>query len=470
MSNSIPRTALPTLVVNKMNEAVALHRQGKIDAAAAAYRELLRMAPRFPDARVGLGLILLARNQAEDGLHQFQRALEINPAQVDALINAGSACRELGQYARAVDYYRKALENLPEHDPNRQMAWHNMGNALYRMERWEEAFHCHEEAARLAPELPDPHFGMSLCLLALGRFEEGWREHEWRLHPSWVKRGGIKLPDTLRPQWQGEEVTGKIVAIWDEQGFGDSLQFVRYVTCLKDRGATVWIVARPELAALLESLTGVDRVIPQTDGSWTTQVDYWVPVMSLPHRCNMPEPLADIPYIRAPADKAAYWARRLEAYPGPRVGLVWAGNVSHKYDRFRSMKLEALGPLASLREISWFSLQKGAATRQLEHPPAGLEIIPLGQDFHDFSDTAAALVNLDLLITIDSAPAHLAGALGVPVWTLLFHAPDWRWQLERLDSPWYPDNMRLFRQEIPNDWSGVVREVTTALEAWQTAR
>jgi len=324
-----------------------------------------------------------------------------------------------------------------------------------------EAIREFEQAIAAEPKFAEAHWNLGLALLTLGELPRGWREYEWRLQCQPFGDDGLNLAGVT--PWRGEPLAGRTLLVRREQGAGDTAQFLRFLPGLCDRGARVLLHVRPEMAALARSVDPraelVDPAAP------LPAPDYYVNLLSLPRWLEvtldvLPGPM---PYLHADPARSEHWRSRLAGYPGRRIGLVWGGNPKHKNDRNRSCPLAVFKPLLDLPGISWFSLQKGDPARQLaELDRSG--IIDLGSDLKDFADTAAVLDNLDLLITVDTSVAHVAGALGRPAWVMIPKAPDWRWLLDREDSPWYP-SLRLFRQEGVSGWHGVRDRIAEALAA-----
>jgi hypothetical protein len=294
--------------------------------------------------------------------------------------------------------------------------------------------------------------------LLKGDFERGLLHHEWRWHVRDLRMGGRRME---KPAWRGEPLNGARILLHAEQGSGDTLQFLRYAPLVAARGGRVTIEVAAELKRLAMSLKGVEQVIGL--GEALPAFDQHCPLLSLPlaFGTTMATIPGEIPYLAAPEPLLAEWRARLAASAAPRVGLIWAGRPEHRRDRDRSIALAALAPLADTG-ATFYSLQKGPAAAQAKGPPAGMVLHDLGAALGDFADTAAAMSALDLVITVDTSPAHLAGAIGKPVWLLLTHAPDWRWFLEREDSPWYP-TARLFRQTTRGDWAPVIARVAAEL-------
>jgi hypothetical protein len=325
----------------------------------------------------------------------------------------------------------------------------------------------YERALALNPRHALAHRNRSLGLLALGDYENGWEEYEWRLRCRDVQGKSRIILDP--PVWNGEDVRGKRVFVYCEQGLGDALHFGRYLGLLAERGARVIAEARePVLSLLAQSFPGVE-FIPSSHRCLAPEFDYQCPLLSLPRgfRTTVASIPAEIPYLRAPVSKIARWAERLADRERKfRVGLAWAGNPSFRDDAKRSCPLAEFASLLSLDEIDWFSLQVGQGSAQIENLPRDLRsrLVDWTEEFADFSDTAALVSQLDLVICVDTSIAHLSGGLGIPTFLLLAHRAEWRWFCDRNDSPWYPQT-RLFRQPTPGDWSSAIREVKTAVEA-----
>jgi hypothetical protein len=335
---------------------------------------------------------------------------------------------------------------------------------LANLGRRREALASCDRAIALKPDSPEARFNRAACHLALGDYERGWEEYEWR----WQTRHAAALPDLPGPLWQGN--ANQTILVHAEQGFGDSLQFCRYVPMLAKRATVVLDVPRP-LVRLLSSLDCDVRIVARGDD--LPPFDAWIPMLSLPRAFNttLATVPAAVPYLRADPEQASRWRDRVAALPGRKVGLVWAGSPlspqprALAMDRRRSMTLQQFAPLAALPGLCLISLQKGDAATQ--KPPAGMVLHDWTEELHDFADTAALVAAMDLVISVDTSVVHLAGALARPVWVLNRYDQCWRWLSDRTDSPWYP-TARLFRQPEPGDWSSVIGEVAKALRNDQT--
>jgi hypothetical protein len=334
------------------------------------------------------------------------------------------------------------------------------GDLLRRQGRVEEATRAYDAALAIEPNHNGARFGRAFVRLMTGDLPGGWQDYEFR--PA--QRGPPE--PALRPRWRGEDLTGKVLLLYAEQGIGDSLQFLRYASVLAARGARVLAAVPVAIMELARRVPGVEGVIAPSPV--LPRFDWCCPLPSLPGICGTE--LATIPgavpYLSPPPERLASWRNRLAAVPklstALKVALVWAGNPSHPNDHRRSMRFADLLPLLTGVDCHYWLLQKGPPAAQAAPPPAGVSLDSIGEDLRDFADTAAVVAMADLVISVDTALCHLAGALGRPVWTLLPFAPDWRWLLDRADSPWYP-TMVLYRQQRPGDWAGVIERVARDL-------
>ncbi|WP_417068619.1 tetratricopeptide repeat protein [Niveibacterium terrae] len=427
--------------------------------AEGYFRKALALAPDLAEAWINLGLLFDQRGEPEAAETCYRRAMELAPGCAEVPLNLGGLLINAKRFAEAGEICQKAVALAPASAP----AWTNLGVLKACLHLEEDAESCYRTALALEAGHPEALFNLSYILLRQGRFAEGWSCLEAR---PWYQALAARLPF---PRWQGEDIHGRAILIGIEAGHGDMIQLCRYATELKVRGAKrVGLLCHPGLKALFATLTDVDAVIPvagqMPDLSW----DFWVPPLSLPYRCEtrLETIPAHLPYLAAPADRVEKWAA-LALPEGVRVGLVWRGNPKFENDADRSLpSLGLLAPLWSVPGARFISLQKGAGEDEARRPPEGLALLALGGELDDFADTAALIERLDLLICVDTAVAHLAGALGKPCWVLLpDHRTDWRWLTGRSDSPWYPGALRLFRQ-TETGWEAVIAEVATALEAF----
>jgi hypothetical protein len=342
--------------------------------------------------------------------------------------------------------------------PDYAEAHASRGVALYDLKRFDEALASYDDAIALRPDYADAHFFKSLSSLVTGDFERGWIEYEWRR-----KAPAARITERVFPQplWLGEDdIAGKTILLHSEQGFGDSIQFCRYAPLVAARGARVIMEVEEPLEELMTGLAGVTGVVAK--GAPLPEFDVQCPLPSLPRafRTRREAIPSSTPYLRVPKQALEYWDALLGVKRGPRIGLAWAGNTKHVRDRERSIGLNGLLPLLDV-EATFVSLQKEVRADDLG-ALTNCNMLQFGREIGDFSDTAALIAQLDLVISVDTSVAHLAGALGKPVWVLLTYAPDWRWLLDRDDSPWYP-TARLFRQGDSRAWDGVIGRVRDAL-------
>jgi tetratricopeptide (TPR) repeat protein len=439
----------------------------RLPEAEAACRRALDLAPADAQAHASLGNLLRETRRLSAAEAAYRRALALEPTHAQTHNNLGSLLSQTRRLPQAEAAYRRALALAPEYVD----AHNNLGVLLQQTGRPQEAEAAYERALELAPDEPKVRLNFGLLLLTLGRYAQAWPYYESRYDPRVGEPSG-KAPDVPYPQWRGQSLAGKSLLLWPEQGLGDYIQFVRYAALLKQGGLTrLDLVCDPSLKPLLETVTGVDAVI--TDPACMPAHDYWSFPLSLPLHCgSTPQNLpAALPYVHALPQRLDAWRARLPRGK-PRVGLVWQGEASHANDAHRSLPgLRALAPLWSVPGVHFVSLQTGPAGKQAANPPADQPIAALGGDIGDFADTAAIIAQLDLMICVDTAVAHLAGALGRPCWILVpALETDWRWGTAGTDCPWYPGAVRLFRQTVPGDWSGTIEAVAQELKAGEMPR
>jgi len=436
-------------------QGVRLMREGDRAGAQAAFRATLALAPYLVAAHINLGLLLKEDANWDEAEHHYRTALALDAGELQAYLHLGVLLAQRKRFVEAEDAYRQALAV----DPGAPAAWSNLGVLLACLQREPEAEACHRQAMALAPDYRPATFNLAYLLLRQGRFDEGWAAFEAR---NWYARLAAHF---AFPRWQGEALHGKRLMIGFEAGHGDMIQFCRYASVARARGAAhIAIVCHPGLTTLFTRLAGVDLVYGFDEDVPTTGWDYWTPPLSFPRLCGtrIDSIPADLPYLDADPVKAARCAPLVAG--SLRVGLAWQGNPRFENDADRSLaSLGVLAPLFAVAGASFFSLQKGT----LESHPA---VTNLAGHIADFDDTAALIANLDLVIAVDTAVAHLAGAMGKPCWVLLpDYRTDWRWLTRRPDSPWYP-GMRLFRQARGGAWPAVIDEVARALQALQVQR
>ena len=431
---------------------------GEDTLAENCFREAVLIAPDFAEGHANLGLLLDRRNRDESAEFHYRCSIGLNPTCAQSHLNLGALLARLKRFDEAEAAYRRAIAL----SPRSAVGWSNLGVLYAGMKREEQAERCYRTALSLDERYATARFNLSYLLLRQGRFDEGWRCFE-------ARNGNAALAARLDcPRWRGETLQGRSLLIGCEAGQGDMIQFCRYAAELKARGAArIAMLCHPALKTLFATLDAVDSVIaldePMPQSAW----DFWTPLLSVPYyvKTRLDSIPATIPYLRAAPERIAKW-RPLLPEAALRVGLVWKGNPRFENDADRSLPtLGVLAPLGSVAGVRYVSLQKGAGEQEAARPRRGLPLIELGSRLQDFADTAAVVNELDLIISVDTAVAHLAGALGKPCWLMLpAYKTDWRWLEDRADSPWYPATLRLFRQASMGDWSGVVAAMAHALK------
>jgi len=476
-----------------LNQAVGLHGQGRLDEAARLYEQILAANPDLMDARHMLGVVraqqgrhreaheliapvvadnphnalalanfgnvLAALEQPLEAVAHYDRSLALNPGYPPAWLSRGNVLQLLLRYGEALDSYDRFLTLIPDHAE----AWNNRGLALLNLRRLEEALASWRHAEVLDPDMAEPRLNRALYHLLTQDFASGLPLYEWRK----------RMPEPMearvyaQPLWTGaQDINGKTLFVYTEQGLGDTIQYYRYVTFACERGAKVILSVPGQLIALLRG------AMPPVDligwGETPAAFDFHIPLASIPLAAGMDVqtiPVADH-YLTAEPQTVARWKEKL-GHGGFRIGIAWQGNQLIMGSEGKSFPVAALEGISRIPGVRLIALQKNAGSEQLDHLPAGMTVecydFDTGPDA--FLDTAAMMKNCDLVITADTAPAHLAGALGVPAWVALKHVADWRWFLERADSPWYP-SLRLFRQAATNDWASVFAAMQAELPAF----
>jgi len=522
-------TILPNVQPFHLHLGQALAAMNRHEEALAAFTRGLQMNPRDLDARQAAGSSLFALNRPLPAIEQFRIAAELAPQDGVRMGNYGYALMHAGRPADAVPVLRRAVELAPNHAavwmqlgeavwkcqrydgalplarravalaPNDVRTLVLLGNTLQTLAQFDEAADVYRRAAQVAPHLFDAPSNLALTLLKMGRASEALAMYDqicarWPNSPDAIANRSLALL-TLRdyqrgfadyearwqtptvtkyqfaqPRWNGIDAAGKTILLMNEQGLGDTIHFVRYAPLLAARGATVLVACPPALQPVIATVQGVGRVVADQPQGGGAAFDFYEPLSSLPglFRTTLETIPATVPYVAADPVRVAHWRNRLASDANLKVGLVWAGTAGHINDRARSAPLATFAPLAAVANVTFYSLQKGPPAAQASAPPTGTKLIPLGDDLHDFADTAALLEVLDLLISVDTSVVHLAGALARPVWTLLAAGPDWRWMLDREDSPWYP-TMRLFRQPAPGAWQPMMEQVAAQLHEFVAA-
>jgi tetratricopeptide (TPR) repeat protein len=484
----------PNLTQAQFNLGQMLIRQGRLHEAEPCWRTYSRLKPGDPEGHYQLANILKRTGKPEEALPYYRNALRLQPQNADLIVNYGEALRLCGQLDDAAAQYQTALALAPNsaqiylflnelHIDRNELAQANaaldkalaldprlqstvlQGKASLRSAQGDflGALKNLDEAVQLSPDDVTAHWGRSLQLLLLGRYREGWQEYEWRTR-FWRWQLQMGNCDFNMPRWNGESLQGRSILVYAEQGFGDTLQFARYIPLLAEQGAKVIFYCQAELIKLLQHIPGIDKIaVKNYEQARSERCDFHIPLMSLPHFFgttidNIPSPEA---YLKADPELSAQWCQRIDPAQF-NVGLVWAGSGFHVSNQRRTAWLKDFSCLNAAPNTRFYSLQKGSATSQIKSPDVKLDLVDLSAEINDFADSAAIIDNLDLVITVDTATAHLAGALGKRTWTLLYYPPEWRWLLDRDDTPWYKA-MRLFRRGTDESWTNVMGRICAEL-------
>lgn len=470
-----PRTEQPEQVLHASDAqaafalGVAKQSAGQTQLAMASFRHALKLQPDMAEAWSNLGMLLEDDQQWDEAESCYQQALQHAPDLFAACMNLATLQAQRLHFARAEASYQRAIQLRP-HDPS---VWSNLGAMLTCMRRENDALACLNHALQLDPDYDKARFNLGYLLMRQGHLREGWLCNESRPFPA-------ELQDKLGiARWMGDALNGRAILIAPDAAHGDLIHMARYVPVLKAMGAgRIGIWGQPALKRLLRQMPELDAYLAFNEPFAPAEWDTWVPLMSLPHLCGttLDTIPAHLPYLQAdPARVAARAAQGMASQQGLRVGLVWRGNPAHENDAQRSLpSLASLAPLWRVPGVRFFSLQSGAGSEEALHPPQAQPLEALAEPLGDFAETAAVIANLDLLIGVDTSMVHLAGALGKPVWVLLSdYKTDWRWMNDRMDSPWYPGVMRLFRQDAKGlqsgQWGPVIEQVAQALAALAAA-
>ncbi len=483
-------TLRPDYAEAHSNRGDAFNNQGKHDEALDAYRLAVEAAPNWPVAWFKLGNSLFHKNDMERALKAFQRSIDLNPNHLRGLTNLGATLEKLGRYEEAAMVLRHALVLAPddvsglknlghvilklghageglhllrraaELAPDDADAHYTLGNALLRMERLQEALACYARVRELQPNTARAYFAPASVLLMNGQYKEGWAAYESRFDMAAYKTNVNNVHERL---WDGGPLKGRRLLIHVEQGFGDTLEFARYVPLVRERAGDgkIFMLCEPEMFRILETLDGVDEFY-QLRSDATVTYDVQVPLMSLPHRFGTTlETIPNrMPYVKVPQGTKAKIRSRKNTKV--KVAFVWAGRPTHSDDRFRSCPVNWFASLFDIPGVDFYSIQWGPRAAELGPHLKRRNVFSMTDKLTDFAETAAIIGQVDLVIAIDTAVAHLAGALGKPVWTILPFGGEWRWLFRREDTPWYP-NMRLFRQRILGDWRPVFQRMAAGL-------
>ncbi len=443
-----------------INQALAIaekfHTQGNLDEAKHIYEKILEKNPLQSDALHLRGLIKHQKGNHDEAIEDIKKAIEIMPNGALYYNNLGMIYDTLRKKEESIKNLKKALEIDPKYK-NSHLAYYNLG--VYYDDKREimQALESYNKSIELEKDFFEAHWNKSLLLLLLGKFKEGWEEYEYRF----MKNNSANLRTFDRPKWDGSSLEGKRILVVSEQGFGDNIQFIRYIPLVKEKKGYIILECNKKLINLFKTITEIDEFVEKEDNCiQNIEFDLYINLMSLPKIFdtqleNVPN---KIPYLRSNINYRGKFKENFNKNKF-KIGIVWAGNTNQMNDEYRSTTFDKFKILKQIPGILLFSLQKEKAASQLDDP----EVIDLSKDINDFEDTASIIKELDLIISVDTSVAHLAGAMGKPVWTLLAFNSDWRWLLERKDSPWYP-SMKLFRQKKLGDWDSVFKEICEELK------
>jgi tetratricopeptide (TPR) repeat protein len=450
--------ARPDYVEALANRGLALKELKRFDEALASFDRALALRPDDAEAHINRGNALRELKRIDEALASYDRAIAVRPDYVEAFNNRSVMLQELRQFDEALASLDRALALRPDYVE----ALTNRAVALHALKRFDEALLSYERVQALRPDYAEAHCNESHLRLLMGDFELGWRKYEWR----WKNPSLEPFERTFQqPLWLGEDdVEGKTILIHSEQGFGDVMQFCRYVPLVAARGAQVLFGVPQSLYDLMTtSFDGTAQVLGE--GAEVPQYDRHCPLMSLPlaFGTTLKTIPSQTPYLRASHENIRAWSSRLGAKRGPRIGVVWSGNPAHKNDHNRSIDFRVFSRLLD-RDATFVSLQKEVRPDDASAVRDRTDLLQIADDLMTFADTAAVVANLDLIISVDTSVAHLAGALAIPVWILLPFVPEWRWLIDRSDSPWYP-TARLFRQDAPGDWPAVIDHIVAELKS-----
>ncbi|HEV2303298.1 MAG TPA: tetratricopeptide repeat protein [Stellaceae bacterium] len=443
-----------------LNLASEHDRAGRLEAAAQTLAGILAETPEQPAALHMLGIVTFRRGDQIEAARLMERAIARAPANALFHRNICEVYRIIGRYDDAAVAGKKAVALAPG-EPH---CHNNLGVTHYHRLEIADAVQCAERAMALAPDFAGAHFGLAEALLISGDFARGWQEYEWRFKLANSPR---LMPPSDRPQWDGTPLGSERLLLIADQGYGDAIQFCRYIPWAAERAANIALACAREVQPVVAQQRGVAIAFDH----WDKKPDFaaYCPLSGLPRlaQTRLDTIPAAVPYIHADPQKTIRWADRLAGLLPKgyrRIGIAWAGRPTHTNDRNRSTRLETLSPLAELPRTALVSLQKGPAQAQIGDYWGRAPLVAIGPELRDYGDTMAVIDCLDLVITVDTSIGHLTGAMGKPVWIMLPFAPDWRWLLNRMDSPWYP-TARLFRQRKPRDWGPIVAAIKEELES-----
>jgi tetratricopeptide (TPR) repeat protein len=450
----------PNVAEAYSNLGNALRDRGRLDEAIVSFQHAIAIKPDFAIGYNNLGNALRDKRQLDEAMAAYRKAIALRADYADAYSNIGTILRDHGRLEEAIAAFRQAIVL----DPKLAEAHNNLGKALGDLGQTDRAIAAFRDSIALDSAYAEAHLNLAISLLARGELPEGWAEYEWR----WNARdfAGMRR-NTMAPQWDGSPLHGRTLLLQTEQGLGDAIQFIRYLPTVTRCGGPVIVECHPQVRTLFQRMAGTCVPIPQviSRGEALPPFDLHCPLLTLPFvlKTTLDTIPVQVPYLFPDEEEVERWGQRLNALgAGLKIGVAWAGSPTNKLDQTRSLSLDRLAPLAAeVSGVIFISLQKGPAASQAKSPPPGMKLIDWSDEFSNFRD-AALMANLDLILTVDTSVAHLAGALARPTWVLLSFVPDWRWLMHREDSPWYP-TMRLFRQTSRGDWESVIRRLAQAL-------
>ena len=481
----------PSYAAAHLNLGTALKEMGKFNEAVDCCRRAISLQPGMAMAHNNLGTALAGLGKHQEAIASYDHALQLDPGHTDSLINLGISWAALGKLDIATDFYKRAVQQKPDHDkahynlgvalaerddlqaavasyrraielnPAYAEAWDNLGCVLVALGQPAEALVCHDRALQVRPDYDKAYMSRGVARLRLGDYAGGWPDYECR-----YKLQEFVMPSFPQPRWNGDRLDGKTILLAAEQGLGDTLQFVRYAARVRQRCAKVIVACQKALIPLLSNTPGIDQLFPPEVA--LPHFDAWASLVSLPGimGTTLQTIPADVPYLFPSKELVKHWQPELQAIPGFKIGICWQGNPDYKADRERSVPLVDFAPLAHVPGVQLISLQKGHGAEQVAQVSAQFPIIDLASRLDlsrgPFMDTAAVMKGLDLIVTADTAIAHLAGGLGVPVWIALPYVAHWCWLWDRNDSPWYPSAC-LFRQSERGNWKPVFTRLAESL-------
>ncbi|MBT4837999.1 MAG: tetratricopeptide repeat protein [Methylococcales bacterium] len=438
-----------------LNLGKIFHDKGLLDQAEHHYFQALQHKPNFLEALFNMGNLLKDQGKLDEAKYYFYKVIELHPDFATVYCNLGSILQQQRNDDEAMQFFNKALKLKPDDE----QVYCNMGNIHSLHGRTDEALSCYQQCLAINPEFADAHYNQALSLLQIGDFLQGWKEYEWRWKSSsWQ----IDSRGYSQPQWQGESLVNKTILLYPEQGYGDAIQFIRYVKKVAEFGGQIIVECQTPLTQLFSCLPEIKASYSLGEAPLT--FDVHAPLMSLPF--ILKTSLHDIPeskgYLSVQSEDIEQWQQQLElSSEGLNVGFIWCGNPGHCNDHNRSIPIDKISPLFEEKKIKFFSLQVTERSKELEN--IDTNICDLSSKINNFYDTATIIMNLEVVIAVDTAIAHLAGALGRPVWLMLPYHAEWRWLENRLDSPWYA-SMRLYRQQAEGDWVELIQRVKTDLK------